>query len=137
MKTKSRVGAVIGLLASLVLPVVAGVFVSRGLGIDILSHDIALAFTVIASYVCGAGFVLGHYPMLILRVRIGLFISLMSIAGISAAILVAPSSDRAALIALVVFAVVSSLPLVMFGLHNILWSMGRAAARKPAAPATA
>lgn len=133
--SRSRMMTVVGLLGALVLPVLAGVYGFRAMGVEIMRNDLALVGIVLASYTCGAAYLLSHYPLLILRVRIGLFISLMSIAGIFAAVLMAPAGERTSLFALAVFAVISSVPLLIFGLHNILWPIGRSSASKAGASA--
>lgn len=118
---------------AVLLPAAAGWAIASQMGLDADQRETAVALIGAASYLCGAAYLLSHYPMMVLRIRMGLMVSAMSIAGVLAAFFVMPGSSAHGLIALMYLAVIASLPLLLFGAHNVIWAHGvLSAARKKA-----
>jgi len=110
------------------LPALAGWLIAAQMPLDASGREVALALIASASYLCGAAYLLSHYPMMIVRLRMGLMVSSMSIAGVLAAFLVMPAANGTGLIAALYLAVIASMPVLLFGAHNVIWSHGKAKA---------
>ena len=114
------------LLMAVLVPVILGLGVAQAFGVALLANHSALAMIIAGTYVSAAAYLLAQSPMLLVRVRVGLFLSVMAVAGILVALLVSPAQSQAGVLALMVFAVFSSMPLVAFGVHNVLLSLKQA-----------
>lgn len=127
MKIKSPMKMLSQMVAAVMIPVGVVHVIASVVGSSAFDGEMGSAAAFLSAYVGAAVYLLAHYPMLIMRLRVGLFLSLMSLAGIGAALLIMPTGRDQfdGLLALLVYAAGASLPLIVIGAHNLSWSLKR------------